>query len=133
MPRLAITLPWPPSSLSPNTRQHWSKLAKAKGEYRRACYFTAIEQGAKPIRADHLHLHLQFVPPNRRKFDLDNLLARMKSGLDGLVDAIGVDDSRWQIRIQRSDVPVPPGFVLVTVGLPPITTNQRARTEGSNH
>lgn len=27
---LTLTLPWPPKELSPNTRQHWSKLAKTK-------------------------------------------------------------------------------------------------------
>lgn len=25
-----LILPWPPKELSPNTRQHWTKLAKTK-------------------------------------------------------------------------------------------------------
>ena len=32
-----VTLPWPPSALSPNARQHWSALARAKKAYRAAC------------------------------------------------------------------------------------------------
>ena len=112
---LEINLPWPPATLSPNARQHWAQLAKAKKAFRADCYLTAIEQGARPIKADRLHLHLTFVPPSRRKFDLDNLLARMKAGLDGLADVLGVDDSRWSISMERSCAPVPPGFVLVTV------------------
>ena len=35
-PMLTLTLPWPPKELSPNARQHWTKLAKAKKAYREA-------------------------------------------------------------------------------------------------
>jgi crossover junction endodeoxyribonuclease RusA len=100
---IAITLPWPPSALSPNTRQHWSKLAKAKKSYREACAWTAKEQGAGRIDAAKLHVSLVFVPPNRRAFDLDNLLSRMKSGLDGLCDVLGVDDKHWSLTISKAD------------------------------
>ena len=114
-PLYDLTLPWPPSELSPNARQHWAQLAKAKQKYRNECYLHAIAQNAKKITADRLEIGLEFVPPNRRKFDIDNLLGRMKSGLDGLADVLGVDDSRWSIRMARSCAPLPPGFVLVTV------------------
>lgn len=100
---LHFTLPWPPSDLSPNTRQHWSKLARAKKAYRAACAWTAKEQGAQPLAAEKLHLTLVFVPPNRRAHDLDNCLARMKSGLDGLADVLGVDDKAWSLTISKSD------------------------------
>ena len=113
-PFLSVAFPWPPSALSPNARQHWTSLAKAKKSYRAQCYLTAVAQGATPVVATGLHVHLHFAPPTRRKYDLDNLLARMKSGLDGLSDAIGVDDSRWQISMSRSD-PSAPGRVIVTV------------------
>ncbi len=43
---LTLTLPWPPKELSPNARQHWSKLAKTKKAYRDACAWTAKEQEA---------------------------------------------------------------------------------------
>ena len=113
-PFLSVTFPWPPSALSPNTRQHWTTLAKAKKSYRADCYLTAIVQGAERVGETSLHVSLKFIPPTRRKYDLDNLLARMKAGLDGLSDAIGVDDSRWQISMSRSD-PSAPGRVIVTV------------------
>ncbi len=98
-----ITLPWPPSALSPNQRLHWSKLARAKKSYRAECAWQAIAQGAKPITAERLHVSLVFYPPNRRAFDLDNILARMKSGLDGLADVLGVDDKHWSLSIARAD------------------------------
>lgn len=97
---MIITLPWPPTALSPNTRHaHWSQLARAKRQYRAACYLTAKSQGC-PSLAGHtgqLSVHLRFVPPDRRLRDLDNLIASMKSGLDGLADALGVDDNRWRL------------------------------------
>lgn len=100
---LKLTLPWPPSDLSPNARQHWSKLARAKKAYRAACAWTAKEQGAQRIEAERLHLTITFVPPNRSAHDLDNCLARMKSGLDGLADVLGVDDKAWSLTISKSE------------------------------
>ena len=100
---VVLTLPWPPKELSPNARMHWSALAKAKKAYRAACAWTAREQGARRIEAEKLHLALVFYPPNRRAFDLDNALASLKAGLDGLADVLGVDDSRWSLSIARAD------------------------------
>ena len=100
----SITLPWPPSALSPNRRQHWSQLAKAKKAYREVCGWQAKAQGVGRIEAERLHVRLLFVPPNRRAHDLDNCLARMKAGLDGLADVIGVDDRHWSLTIERADV-----------------------------
>lgn len=100
---LTITLPWPPKELSPNARLHWSKFAKAKKAYRWVCTLQAREQGARAIKAKKLHLSLTFYPPTRRAFDLDNSLARMKSGLDGLADVLGVDDKHWSLSIARAD------------------------------
>ena len=100
---LTLTLPWPPKELSPNARLHWRVVAKAKKAYRAACGWTAKEQGARRIEAGKLHLSLTFFAPTRRAYDLDNALARMKSGLDGLADVLGVDDKHWSLSIARAD------------------------------
>ncbi|WON88989.1 endonuclease [Delftia sp. UGAL515B_04] len=100
---LEITLPWPPKELSPNARIHWAQLAKAKKAYRAACAWSAKEQGARRLQADKLHLVLTFYAPSRRAFDLDNAVARMKSGLDGLADVLGVDDKHWSLSIARAE------------------------------
>lgn len=96
---LTVTLPWPPTALSPNTRHaHWSQLAKAKKRYRAACHLEALAGHCRRMAPDtRLHLHLTFVPPDKRRRDLDNLIASMKAGLDGVADALGVDDSRWTL------------------------------------
>lgn len=98
-----LILPWPPKELSPNARMHWAALAKAKKAFRAHCAWAAREQGARRITVDKLHLSLLFYPPSRRAYDLDNALARMKSGLDGLADVLGVDDKHWGLSIARAD------------------------------
>lgn len=109
-----LILPWPPSELSPNARNHWAKLAKAKREYRAACSWAALQQGARAIQgAKALHVTLTFHAPTRRAYDLDNALARMKSGLDGLADVLYVDDSKWSLTIKKAAIVG--GFVRVEV------------------
>lgn len=112
---LRLTLPWPPRELSPNMRQHWSRLAQAKRRYRAACHLVALSQGAQRMHAERLAVRMRFVPPDRRARDLDNLIASMKAGLDGLADAIGVDDSRFTLAAELASGQVG-GFVLVAVG-----------------
>lgn len=110
---MKIELPWPPKELSPNARLHWRKLAKAKKAYRAECGYLAVAQGVGRMEAGKLHLSLTFYAPTRRAYDLDNALARMKSGLDGLADVLGVDDKHWSLSIQRGDTTG--GRVLVEV------------------
>lgn len=98
-----VTLPWPSSRLSPNARVHWAALAKAKRVYREACSWQARLQGITPMSADALHVSITFYAPTRRAYDLDNALARMKSGLDGLADVLGVDDSKWTLTIRKAE------------------------------
>lgn len=97
-----IVLPWPLRELSPNVRTHWAKLSAAKKKYREACRIEAQKQGLKKIDAESLHLDITFYPPSLRQHDLDNCLASIKSGLDGLSDACGVDDSNWSLTIRKS-------------------------------
>lgn len=113
---MQIVLPWPPAALNPNARHsHWSQLAKAKRRYRAACALQARAQGCGLIAADRLTVHLRFTPPDRRTRDDQNLIAAMKSGLDGLADVLGVDDSRWHVTHDPIDTSTIGGFVRVEV------------------
>lgn len=101
---LTLTLPWPPRALNPNTRHaHWSKLATAKRRYRAACAIAARSQGVGATQAKEIAVSLVFVPPDRRARDLDNLIASMKAGLDGLADVLELDDSRWTLTARKAD------------------------------
>ena len=83
------------------TRDTVAALARAKKAYRHACAVSARSQGLGRVDAQKLHLSLTFFAPTRRAYDLDNALARMKAGLDGLADVMGVDDKHWSLNIQR--------------------------------
>ncbi|MEN3145715.1 endonuclease [Neorhizobium sp. IRAMC:178] len=88
-------LPWPDKKLSPNARVHWRTLARAKKQTKEFSYYRAMEAGLRKIAADTVAARYTFYPPSRRRFDLDNLIGRMKAGQDGIAMAIGVDDSKW--------------------------------------
>lgn len=99
-----IKLPWPPSALNPNSRLHWAALAKHKARYRLACQLATESQRVAwdGLVADGpLRLALWFFRPTRRSYDRDNLLARMKSGIDGMCDALKINDKRFSVVIIR--------------------------------
>lgn len=61
-------------------------------------------------------LRLTFFAPNKIRRDLDNLLAAMKPSLDGMAQALGVDDSLFRpITIDLALDPQKIGFVEVTI------------------
>jgi crossover junction endodeoxyribonuclease RusA len=79
------------------------KLADAKKNYRFECAWSAKSQGLGKIDAKKLHLSITFYPKSKRKYDLDNALASLKSGFDGIADVVGVDDSEWSFTIKKGD------------------------------
>lgn len=109
---VSVTLPWPSAELSPNRRQHWAKKASAVDRYRTACRLCAgrleLPRGA---HEQPLHLFLDFYPPDRRRYDIDNLIARMKAGIDGFFSGLGIDDVLIRAVYARIDEPVEDGAV----------------------
>ena len=112
-----IELPWPAKELSPNARQHWAAAARAKKAYRTRCRQVGDALGLSmvPKGSERVLVHLEFFPPDRRARDWDNMVASMKSGLDGLADSMGVDDSKWRLSFDVCREPVKAGLVLVSV------------------
>ena len=98
-----INFPWPSKDLSPNSRGHWSKKAKAAKAYRKACWSIAKQSGIKVDWDGEVYLWLTFFPPDRRARDDDNLIASFKAGRDGLAEAMGIDDKRFRLRPWVSD------------------------------
>ena len=91
-----VILPWPPKELSPNSTLHWSKKAQKKKEYRTACWALSLEAGLKALEGDgKIELDITFCPPDKRHRDADNMVASIKSGLDGVADALKVNDKRF--------------------------------------
>ncbi len=125
-----IHLAWPHKDLSPNARKYRLAVAplrkKARTEAMWAC--KAAKMNFAHLADTGLHLRITFNPPDRRKRDLDNLLASIKSHLDGVADVIGVDDSMWGLTLVRGEV-VKGGAVKVEVVDRAGTTMTGAKSE----
>lgn len=91
--QLVIELPWPPAKLNPNSRLHWAAKAKAVKKYRTACRIHTDLHHPPAITSPVVNADITFHPPTRRSYDRDNLLARIKAGLDGMCDALGINDA----------------------------------------
>ena len=99
-----IDLPWPHKSLSPNARIHWAPKAKLTASYRSECGWRARAQGVYPTDADRVRMTITFCPPDARRRDMDNLVASTKALRDGLMDALGVDDSKFIVTYAIGDI-----------------------------
>jgi Holliday junction resolvase RusA-like endonuclease len=120
---IIVELPFPDSHLMPNARV----FHKAKAQYARTARGTAMYEAynAKP-RYDYsfpigerIPVTLKFYPPNHRERDLDNLLAAMKSALDGVCDALEINDKMFSpITIDWGSVEKG-GRVVVVIGKEP--------------
>ena len=64
---------------------------------------------------ERVDVEVMFFPPANFKYDLDNMLARTKQGLDAVAEAISVDDSQWQTVTLKRGRKVPQGAVRVAV------------------
>lgn len=115
-----VTLPWPHKDLSPNTRKdrRYTTATRARAKY--DAFYACVEIGAKNLRWPAAHVDLTFCPPDRRRRDLDNMLASNKSALDGIAAATGIDDSLWTISMRRGE---PRKHGCVIVSLSPITSD----------
>ena len=92
-----IDLPYPPASLNPNRAngRHWAVTRPIKDKYKADC--KAIASQFEPMREFGMLFH----PPNARRRDIDNAIASMKAGIDGISEAWGIDDSEFLITFPR--------------------------------
>lgn len=100
-----LELPWPDRRLSPNAREHWTTTSKIKKLYRARCKAIGLAVGLGYLEGSEnaVSVCLTFFAPDKRARDMDNMLASMKAGLDGLADAMGVDDSKWRISMEVAE------------------------------
>lgn len=112
---MEINLPWPPKELSPNFRGHWAVIARAKRIYRTECWAVTreVSKGLALIGNYKIPISVVFYPPNKQPRDLDNCVASIKAGLDGLADALKVNDHRFELTVSMA--PEIMGLVKVTI------------------
>jgi crossover junction endodeoxyribonuclease RusA len=96
----------PPSACSPNARVHWAVKARSANSWGSTVFYCAVDarnRTGEPSRwkdLDGARVAVTFVLTNKRRRDLDNLIASFKSGLDALVRCgILVDDSAGHVTL----------------------------------
>lgn len=112
-----ILLPFPPKPLFPNhrSRTHWArtralKQARADGYYATKAAKVGICAGDVPI-----FVQATFNPPGRYRYDHDGLSSALKGYLDGIADALGVDDNFFRHKPIIVSDPVKGGRVTVVL------------------
>lgn len=117
---LEVELPWPSRALSPNNGHgHYMVKHRAKKAYRNTAYALSLQQRLMLVPEDaELRVAMEFRPPVVRNRDQDNLIAAMKSGLDGIARALRVNDNRFRLDEPRHGAVVPNGAVRVRVYIP---------------
>ena len=111
---MKIILPWPPKELSPNARLHWAEKAKLVKIWRKVGWTETNISGVKITGTGMIDLHITFNPPDKRRRDMDNMLSSAKSLLDGVADALGVNDGRFQLHLLVGEV-VKKGRIVIDI------------------
>jgi len=122
---MRIELPWPDARLNPNRSKgrHWAAVHHVRGKARRdawALTHQASRNGPSYEVGVPVPLRITFVQPDRRQRDRDNLLAAMKPSLDGIADALGINDYQFDPITIRREYGAKPGAVIVEVGDVPL-------------
>lgn len=108
-----IVLPFPSSKLSGHDKRvNWARARIVKDH--RDWAFTATLAAKPLVPADgDIRLHIHFVPPDRRG-DRCNFWNRCKPYIDGIAEALGVNDSRF-LPSKSFASPEKPGRVEVSI------------------
>lgn len=98
---LIVRLPFPDPALMPNRKngKHWSSTHAVKVASKTqawACTKDAMRKAGPQEWKECIPLSLIFVMPDNRHRDLDNLLASSKNAIDGMAEALGVNDRRFK-------------------------------------
>jgi len=117
---IVVTLPFPDRRLNPNNSKgrHWAATVALRKAARVGAAQLTREAAIAPQfePGQELSLVITFVQPDRRARDRDNLLAACKPMLDGVADALDVNDSQFEPVTIRREYGKKPGAVLIEIG-----------------
>lgn len=110
-----VKLVWPPSTLSGHNSGAWYKKSKVVKKHRRWAYWATLEFGEinLPSTGD-IAIRFRFVPPDRRG-DRTNFANRLKPAIDGIAEALEINDKRFLPTYEYA-TPEYPGCVEVWIG-----------------
>lgn len=97
-----IELPFPPTVLSPNSRPHWAKRARAFKRYKTDCML--VLSAFRPQLRGRSEFAVTFHPPAAHRYDMDGLISRFKAAQDALAEVTGVNDFQFVMTYRRGEV-----------------------------
>lgn len=116
---MIVEIGWPDRRLSPNSRAHWRVRQAPKKALRQEAHWATLaadgyDEVVEAYRGNDkpIPILFTFCPPDRRPRDMDNIIASLKAGCDGLADAIQCDDRRFVPTFKWGEV-VKPGKVVI--------------------
>lgn len=115
---IVITLPWPRAKLNPNRSKglYWDATSALRKQARDgAVLLTKNAMKGQAVGAGAIALTITFIQPDRRARDRDNLLAALNPSLDGVANALGVNDARFDPITLRREYGAKPDAVIIEI------------------
>jgi hypothetical protein len=108
-----IVLPFPPASLSGHNKGRWDGKRCVVAKYRSDAAKAVRALGITVPPTGDIRIIIAFYPPDRRG-DRVNFPIRVKPQIDGIADALGINDSRFLPSYIFGE-PEKPGKVVVVI------------------
>lgn len=119
---VSFTLPFPAKALWPNGRAHWAEKSRNVAKHRLWAFMAAVAAGApKADPEGRVSVAVTVHPKTRHPIDRDNCVAALKSQIDGIADALGVDDRTFDTPSIAFAEPVKGGLFAVTLTYTPLS------------
>lgn len=106
-------LPFPPAALSGHNKGHWRSKSGLVSKHRLWAKQATLAAGPTVPDEGDIPIKIEFYPPDRRG-DRVNMPNRLKPAIDGIADALKVNDRRFLPSYEFGPV-VPNGKVMVTI------------------
>lgn len=112
-----ITLPFPNKILWPNGRGHHMAKHRAFQKHKTWAYHAALASLPRSYAPDgnRIKLRVTFTPKTAHPIDRDNAVASLKAYFDGIAQALGINDSLFDVPEIEFAAPRKPGGVEVTL------------------
>lgn len=123
---MRIECNWPDRELHPNARVYrllkakYARMARRKAAYAAQGTPRTEREGEWLASDDIIPYGLVIQPADKRRRDEDNIIASLKSTLDGIADGLGVNDQRLRLMwVQWLPPAKPPRIIVALLERPP--------------